>query len=710
MPEESMKEKNRLHQYDKIKPFFTDDTDDLRYNLYIDLICEVFYDSKVTINKIMSIIDLSNKQKVKLQTIFNPLSYNSNYTLNKTIIENIFNNLRIKNDPATAGFFSTTKTDIYYDIDNDKNWYIIYFYKTKNILITSKEISTLSIGSDTDYLLIHPEWIGFFVNMMKKFNEISSSTEKKISVLKNIKETTNLFYQELIKKYVTKIEKNDPLKTDIKDKPKDWFNAFDFIYNTNYNIISNNIMSLVNMIIERIDDSNKWSSCTSLDNIKYFYKYIGIDSKKFTYNLEKLAFSTFFEEARDIDVEDDDLGNFFDAEINDRYTRDPKTFKLHDNELNRNVETSVELLREIKDTKCYGTGIGIDDNDNEIGTFKCEEFIINCLHGDSKSIEKCKEYMMNTDYFKNASKEINNMLPFMALKILDAFKVARVSLFDSRVNSVLLKYESLGEWQKRITDMVPNPDAATINSIKANGPLNHYIKLLIEKVNSNPAILNQKYSGTKYDQCTYNPEKFKDTYFYNLGLRARTGMLTNFNKSEVLRTVSAVTNSLALLPTKFNFRRNFISPTGFFPIRVGGIIGGGGVIGGGELIGGVDTKYNMYKANFDVLKRSFDYLEKVLESRDKSISEGNKRTIYKFFESYRTNEKKLIQILNYIHRYNEIDRMFGVYDNKKILNMSDFKKIVDAYGKQGNKFIKKNDDLPSLFTQLLSAVEGDLTD
>ena len=702
-----MTAKNRTMQYAEIIPFFTDETDDLRYNLYINILLEHFYNKNL--DTIKRYNQLTTDEKKNLQMMLRVDGYEGKqiYTTNtKDFLNNTFKN-HINNTSNAMG-----ATALLADCDwdpsatptNNIKWFIVFDVKNDILLFTDNNNKYTINQKVDDFIFIHPEWIGFYLNMINKFKLLNNDDVHKKKIVSYIKPQWNRFYKKLFNEHIIDYMNNN---TRIKKENSNWqiMNSFNYITNfidMKLDLIPK-LFDLCFLIDSFIDHINKPgnNSPTNIVELNNLMKYINKDAKNFTYNLDKLTFSALLDRKTNINIDDDDLGDFFEAEINDRYIRKPDTFELYDNKFNKNVEESEKLLEEIKDTKCFGTGVGSDDV-----TFKCEDFILDCLRGDNTSIKKCKQYMTNKGFYKKATEEVDSMIPFMAVKILDAFRVVKGISYDSRVNSNIEKYESYETWIKRIAEIndVNEASATEIAQIKDNNELRHYIKLLIQKVNSNPAILNKKYTGTKYDQCTFDTNKFKDSYFYNLGLRVRNGMPTNFNKSDILRTVSTVSSNLAFLPTSFNFRDSIVNVQRFGR-------GGLGYFGvpGGFMMGGGVTKYNMYRPSYDILKKSFDNLEKQLEAHDKSISDGNRKTISKFFESYRINEKKIMQVLNYIHRYNEIDRMYGVYDNKNILNMSDFKKIVDNYDNQGNKIFKKTDDISALFTQLLSAVEGRLS-
>ena len=62
--------KNKINQYLEIRPFFTDNTADFRYDLYLSILCEVFYDKD---NLVFTPINrLTPEKKKSFARVFEP--------------------------------------------------------------------------------------------------------------------------------------------------------------------------------------------------------------------------------------------------------------------------------------------------------------------------------------------------------------------------------------------------------------------------------------------------------------------------------------------------------------------------------------------------------------------------------------------------------------------------------------------------------------
>jgi hypothetical protein len=148
---------------------------------------------------------------------------------------------------------------------------------------------------------------------------------------------------------------------------------------------------------------------------------------------------------------------------------------------------------------CYGTGIKESTylvDGNEI-TGTCTNFIQDCMIG--KNIDKCKTYFKNPNFWEITKKEIDDMHPIIADKMINIFELDKIYVYNKELNRNLLQVKPYDAWieklKNKITDSQSNTTEEDVKIISANSKLKYYIEYLIHKVNSEPAILNKDYTG-----------------------------------------------------------------------------------------------------------------------------------------------------------------------------------------------------------------------
>lgn len=144
--------------------------------------------------------------------------------------------------------------------------------------------------------------------------------------------------------------------------------------------------------------------------------------------------------------------------------------------------------------KCYGTGIKLSDDE-------CRTFIREALiNGDKTKLEEAIKRFNGQSYadvFHEMKSDITSLHPLLAHRILQQFGFRVHQRYCNNAGMSLLKVETVSHWlkhglAKRFSD------AAVQEMIRSKGQEHvlQYLDLLVQFVNSNPAILNKGYSKT----------------------------------------------------------------------------------------------------------------------------------------------------------------------------------------------------------------------
>jgi len=183
------------------------------------------------------------------------------------------------------------------------------------------------------------------------------------------------------------------------------------------------------------------------------------------------------------------------------------------------VDMASPAFQSLKtEDKCLGTGF-VDDPSGK----KCTDYLRDCLAG--KDVTQCKAYLDDEKYWDNAVNEVNNMLPGMAVQTLNAFEFPMEQVWDNTASRRLLKYKSSDAWMAGLVELTGKrgtPLTKTdVEKIAKNAKLIGYLNMLVNKVNSNPAILNKDYTSSATDSALVNnPDAFAGSRLHKMGVKA----------------------------------------------------------------------------------------------------------------------------------------------------------------------------------------------
>jgi hypothetical protein len=142
---------------------------------------------------------------------------------------------------------------------------------------------------------------------------------------------------------------------------------------------------------------------------------------------------------------------------------------------------------------CSNEGLGLENIDAEN---KCMDYINLCIRdGTPDNIKKCREdFLSNKDLWKydgEVKKSIEKMYPDLMLRTLHGFGFKK---YKNTKKGNLFYIISTEQWLEDIKAELSS-DLPRFKAIKDNTALLNYIKLIRDRVNENPIILNPEYKA-----------------------------------------------------------------------------------------------------------------------------------------------------------------------------------------------------------------------
>lgn len=344
------------------------------------------------------------------------------------------------------------------------------------------------------------------------------------------------------------------------------------------------------------------------------------------------------------------------------------------------------------DAKCLGTGFA-DGKDLSSNDHKCADYLRECLSG--KDVTKCKAYLESPNFWADAEKEVEAMLPAMAVQTLNAFEFGMEQVWDNTASRRLLKYKSVDSWLANLTEQAKTTgaviDDAAVKNIAANTKLIGYLRMLVSKVNSNPAILNKDYSGAVDSARINDPEAFAGSRLHKMGVRGRVAAST-LSVSSIDKLSQAIKDSNARVSLSFGLP----GLTGFTG-RIN--LMGGGVVEDLEQKASDVTKHTGF-----IIENQFLALTERLKRHGKAISQADNAKIVALIDSLKKSEEKLYKANLYTEKYAKLLEVHGVKDNTSVLTMDHLKEFVDNRNKYFARVSKKQNDLLSIVRSIAEAV------
>ena len=337
--------------------------------------------------------------------------------------------------------------------------------------------------------------------------------------------------------------------------------------------------------------------------------------------------------------------------------------------------------------KCMTTGLPAESKADDKGVvITCAEYLGECLSGNSDGVVKCKRFMQHYNFWENAQKEAESILPAIVLKTLGAFGFEREQYTD-HTGQKLWRVQSYEQWitslNKLSKNTANNLSADEVKNIAGNVKLGGYLAMLVKRVNENPTILNDRIVGS--NNRTRQPERL------SVGLLPKFGLMlhapsTNNVMSTVERTNTTVMNH--------GLRVGVL-----LPVQTGG---------NGKYFNPIENFTNLQKSNvkhtWSIMERQYKGLSERLRQYKKSISSGDHKLITKLISQLRDAETKLIKVMLYGEKYAKLLEVFGQNDGKNILTLDNLQKFVDAKASYLNKVKERQNSLTSIIRTVAEAV------
>ena len=381
---------------------------------------------------------------------------------------------------------------------------------------------------------------------------------------------------------------------------------------------------------------------------------------KFDRNLFKMILDEAVTESKSISEWWANLGtDSEDVAENVFYRRVGEPNKLYTKvgEVEAEVQPGSDAWKQLMDNRgssCFDLGF-VDEGDVDQG---CTDFISNCLGG--KGIDECKQYMSNNKYWLTAPEEVAKTDPTIAKQLLEKFGFSKVPT-EYKEAGKLEAFESVEKWSSGLVSKVGEKDA---KDIIANSKLIGFLKLLVEKINSSPGILNPSYTGPESVDAP-----IEDGYFGKWGIKAYAGKPKLDAVQAMARLRSTVTAIIG------GYQTLFVGPIGIQR-------------GGGALLERLEAfeigKMNLFKPSSVQLEQFYEALIQQLNAYKKDLDATDKENFKALIKELATAEEKLTKAQIYLAQYVELLATHKD-DSGSFINMPNAQKFVEKHDSYFNK-------------------------
>jgi hypothetical protein len=309
------------------------------------------------------------------------------------------------------------------------------------------------------------------------------------------------------------------------------------------------------------------------------------------------------------------------------------------------------------------------------------------------NIDNCKNYLTQRDFWIGSKEEVTNMLPQIALKTLESLQFYQIEEYNELQKMNVVKVVSVNDWLKILNNLVIDNKLQREEYIKIqnNDKLIGYLHMLVDKINSNPQILNPTF--IKQSEHSINNNVFKNTRLHKLGLKPfqqpQNNTFTSINRIFNLININQNYLKLQLLP---QYSKNII------------------MTGGSIIYQEYSNKLtNEQKHTSNIFKQIFEQLKLELKQNNKQLNSNDKNLIDVLINQLKNSEKKLMELIIIVDKYNRLLNIYNEKDGQTIINIDYLQKFVKEREHQFNKVTKKQNSLMEVFTQLLEQTTKPVT-
>jgi len=315
-----------------------------------------------------------------------------------------------------------------------------------------------------------------------------------------------------------------------------------------------------------------------------------------------------------------------------------------------------------------------------------------------RDINNCKQFLIQGNFWNIAQKEVNAMLPAVAVRTLQALTFKKI-----RVNG-LEEFQSVSDWLKNIRRNMQYND---YKQIQNNSQLIGYLQMLIRKVNDCPIILNKNYDSKK---STCN-STLKNTRFTKMGVSEYLPLSNNLvmNMSDLARLSTSVTTINRSNQLLVSMHRN----PGFglvIPTHVGyrGIMTGGGYDNQNTLEAlKLRIDPNKTVSTYSYFGRIAETYFRQLEARGDPLHDSDKKKVMTAIEDLGRSERKLTRIMIATNKYLDLIDTHGIQNNNNgVLTLENLQNFVNVRERSLNKTVKKQTSLLNVLNSLAEAVNN----
>jgi hypothetical protein len=602
-------------------------------------------------------------------------------------------------------------------------------YQFKNKYFITKDAGK---GDDD----IHSEWVTYINHIFARINNTIYRTDSDIGKqIINIVESVNgivlpgseeEFTQELIKILIatgTRKKSDGTLEPIDMSSPSTWTNIEQVTYNSISYILSRLII-VQNTIYTNLSRSapsefplmtlaDKNIDTIPLESRQAFSTlFLTLGSVppppdtavKFNQNLTKYwLLEQLDEHVKNAKQAINNPSSFFDKEtpaVQQHYFRkDGKLYTFDSNGTEKHIDVTSAAYRELSNdsSKCLDTGFKQSTAPGET----CADYLQDCLQG--KGVEKCKAFLQNQDFWKITQDEVNNMLPVNAVKTLTSFGFGYYSIYDDDAGRKFQKVYDVNKWIENLANKAksgtsPGLSVADVENITKNLKLTGYLGMLVDKINSNPAILNVDYVGPN-NINQINSQSF-DTTLSKIGLKPRYAVQT-LSIGDITKFQNAVTQDHQYIKALFRIPGVGAS---IFNSRMFSPMTGGStdIINTFEERLSEKTKYISH-----IISEHHVSLNKRLERFGKKIDTNDQKKISDLIDNLAESESKLYKASLYAEKYAQLLELHGTDDNTSVLTYDHLKEFVDHRNKYFDRVSKKQLNLLSIIRSIAEAVNNE---
>jgi len=320
---------------------------------------------------------------------------------------------------------------------------------------------------------------------------------------------------------------------------------------------------------------------------------------------------------------------------------------------------------------------------------ECGQFFSECIRTSDtpeqnpmENFKKCKIWLTKPNFWNSVNDDIKQILPTRLLQILRSFGFDQKKLIINKEKVIVIK--SVNEWLSKLKEETEkNPSVLTLeeyDKIKNNSKLCGYVEKLVNRVNSNLAILNKNYKGGHWNIKN-------DT----LGIPENNGYTKRDNNSIMSGAILALSKYINKVPSVM--------------VQLGG------------------SNYDKYNKNINdvlqdvnkchrgvfclhgIFKSEFDGYIKKLKSHNKSLDPDSINSINDCIDKLKNAENQLDTAYLYLKKYT--DRIsLGLDEEEETFTIQGLGEIVDKYKERHIKVNKHQNYNMKIIDNLVASSNG----